>query len=392
MLVNEILTHEAAITWLPWAVQYFFMVALAYAAVWVAASEVMFRQACNKRLLKLCAVLMIATAIVAPVALLADLHQPARAWHFYAQLRPTSWMWFGAMLLPIFIGLSLVFGWVLLRDDIAQRGRSEDAVAKLCRLITPTRKTTGAMTKLLAVAASVSGLSIALYTGMEVMVVEARDLWHTPFVPLIFALTAIVAALGALVVLNQSLYAAQAAQQQGRDTQHYLLQRLGIAVFATAVLIQAWVYAGGDSLAQASHLYRLSPVWTLAADWILLTFVALALLLVMALKAPRIAGLMSALVALHLAWGVRWVVLIEGQTAPKYGAGTYFYQIDWGPEGVLGIAATFGLLLAVVVLLSELIRTGDPCVATANTQTNPHSNNQTNTHSNIQTNDELGAA
>ncbi|MGL6442131.1 hypothetical protein ACSZNM_06625 [Aeromonas hydrophila] len=53
--------------------------------------------------------------------------------------------------------------------------------------------------------------------------------------------------------------------------------------------------------------------------------------------------------------GLRWLVLIQGQLAPKYGAGVYLYEIAWGPAGVLGILGTFGLLLALLVALSELV-------------------------------------
>ena len=31
-------------------------------------------------------------AIVGPLALTGDLHQPGRAWHFYAHITPWSWM------------------------------------------------------------------------------------------------------------------------------------------------------------------------------------------------------------------------------------------------------------------------------------------------------------
>ena len=57
--------------------------------------------------LPLAVVLLAVTAISAPVALLADLHQPARFWHFYAHFTPWSWMSLGALLLPVFVTLSL---------------------------------------------------------------------------------------------------------------------------------------------------------------------------------------------------------------------------------------------------------------------------------------------
>ncbi len=118
MDIKEILTPDIAITWLPWAVQYFFMMGLAYSAVWIAALTIIRPGAKDRRLLTLCGSLILSTAIVAPVALLADLHQPARAWHFYMQLRPDSWMWYGAWLLPLFMATALAFAYLLLRPSL----------------------------------------------------------------------------------------------------------------------------------------------------------------------------------------------------------------------------------------------------------------------------------
>ena len=113
---------------------------------------------------------------------------------------------------------------------------------------------------------------------------------------------------------------------------------------------------GGASAAEAAALYRLDPSWRLAAHWLLLTLGLLGLLLAGSRLSPRLQTWGLGLLALHLVWGPRWLVLIQGQLAPKYGAGVYVYQIAWGPAGVLGILGTFGLLLALLVALSELVR------------------------------------
>ena len=72
---------------------------------------------------------------MAPIALTADLHQPARAWHFYAQTRVGSVMWYGAYLLPLFSLLSMLLGWLLLRPALARRGAEGDKIARLARLL-----------------------------------------------------------------------------------------------------------------------------------------------------------------------------------------------------------------------------------------------------------------
>lgn len=353
MTINELLTPDQPITWLPWAVQYFFLIGLAYGALWLGALD-LWRKVPDRRLQMLSAVLMMAAGVVAPIALTADLHQPARAWHFYAQTRFSSIMWYGAYLLPLFSLLSMLLGWLLIRPSLALRGAESDRVAALARLLCLGGWSGDRWLKPLALLAALSGLSIALYTGLETMVVEARPLWHTPWLPWLLALSALLAAQSALLLLNRLLAGWQQRTEAGLQRQI----RPTLALLALSLL--GWTLFGGASAAEAGALYRLDPSWRLAAHWLLLTLGLLATLLLVGQRLGArwqpLALWGTALLALHLVWGLRWLVLIQGQLVPKYGAGAYFYQIAWGPEGVLGILGTFGLLLALLVALSELVR------------------------------------
>ncbi|MFM5135671.1 NrfD/PsrC family molybdoenzyme membrane anchor subunit [Aeromonas rivipollensis] len=350
MTINELLAPDQPITWLPWAVQYFFLIGLAYGALWLGAAD-LWRKAPDRRLQTLAAVLMMGAGVVAPIALTADLHQPARAWHFYAQTRFTSIMWYGAYLLPLFSLLSMLLGWLLIRPNLARRGEEHDRVAALARLLCLGSWSGERWLKPLALLAALSGLSIALYTGLETMAVQARPLWHTPWLPWLLALSALLAAQSALLLLNRLL----TGWQQG--TEAGLLRQIRPTLALLAFSLLGWALFGGASAAEAAALYRLDPSWRLAAHWLLLTLALLGLLLLAGHRfSPRLQTWGLGLLALHLVWGLRWLVLIQGQLAPKYGAGVYVYQIAWGPAGVLGILGTFGLLLALLVALSELVR------------------------------------
>ncbi|MCS3454946.1 tetrathionate reductase subunit C [Aeromonas sp. BIGb0405] len=350
MTINELLAPDQPITWLPWAVQYFFLIGLAYGALWLGAAD-LWRKVPDRRLQTLAAVLMMGAGLVAPIALTADLHQPARAWHFYAQTRFTSIMWYGAYLLPLFSLLSMLFGWLLIRPNLARRGEERDRVAALARLLCLGNWSGEPWRKPLALMAALSGLSIALYTGLETMAVQARPLWHTPWLPWLLALSALLAAQSALLLLNRLL----AGWQQ--HTEAGLLRQIRPTLALLALSLLGWALFGGASAAEAAALYRLDPSWRLAAHWLLLTLGLLGLLLLAGHRfSPRLQTWGLGLLALHLVWGLRWLVLIQGQLAPKYGAGVYVYQIAWGPAGVLGILGTFGLLLALLVALSELVR------------------------------------
>lgn len=350
MVIKEIFTPDISITWLPWAVQYFFMMGLAYASVWVATVHLFTQTKLDDRLLKLCASLMLTAGIVAPIALLADLHQPLRAWHFYAQVRPDSWMWYGAFLLPVFSGTSALFAWLLLRQYLPLRSDVQhDKLMRIASVIRLGDWSSDKWLKPVAIITALSASSIALYTGMETMAVKARPLWHTYWLPVLMATSALLAACGTLAILNRLLKGYQ------QSTQNSLLLWIRASFGLFALCLIGWAIFDNGSSTEAALLLQTSPSWQLAAIWVLVTLAVLALLLAIR-HLPNIVILIVSLTSVHLAWGFRWIVLIQAQTDPKYGAGTYFYTLPWGPEGLLGIAGTFGLWLALIVLLSEFIR------------------------------------
>ncbi|MNY09198.1 Tetrathionate reductase subunit C [compost metagenome] len=183
------------------------------------------------------------------------------------------------------------------------------------------------------------------------MAVAARPLWHTPWLPWLLTLSAVLGAQSALLLLNRLLAGWRA------QTESTLLHQSGWTLGLLALSLLGWALFGGASAAEAAALYRLDPSWRLAAHWLLLTLGLASLLMLVRRRIPARLSLWGlALLGLHLVWGLRWLVLIQGQLAPKYGAGVYLYEIAWGPAGVLGILGTFGLLLALLVALSELVR------------------------------------
>src|SRR5690625_5196201 len=91
----ELLAPRYAIAWYPWAVQYFFLIAISYATLWLAAPALIFGKQRWLPTARLALLACFTTSLVAPVALLADLHQPLRFWHFYAYGTPSSWMAIG---------------------------------------------------------------------------------------------------------------------------------------------------------------------------------------------------------------------------------------------------------------------------------------------------------
>lgn len=332
MEIIELLTPAYDVAWLPWAVQYFFLVAIsATAALMGAACAFSGVESSARQLMPAVVTVLLVSAIAAPVSLLADLHQPARFWHFYAHFTPWSWMSLGAYLLPVFVSLSIAFAglWWLGRTGLL---------------------------RVTAVLLALSAISILVYTGAEVMVLRSRPLWNTIFLPLNFALTGWLSALGAVLLVARWLPGGLAALPTS------LVRRLGlVAVGLLTVCAAAWVMAGltgtDASFNGAMRLFKLFPVWRLS---LLGSLVAGLFVVVLLLRSHHaLAGtwysLIVAAVMLSTAWIFRWIIFMSVQGVPKYGAGLYIYNMPLGANGLLGIVGVFGLCVALISIVTYVL-------------------------------------
>ncbi len=196
----------------------------------------------------------------------------------------------------------------------------------------------------------VGAVLVALYTGMEVMAVHARPLWNTPFLPMQFAATAFVGAIGLSLLFNRVI--------GDRDTQLEIgLNRLLVLALAVVLTLGGgWLFVGMSGISP-SHSAALSqvagmPQWQLTAVWaVLATILPMAL----AIWRPASSGLLTGLIAVHSAWMMRWTIFIGGQSIPKTGAGLYDYHLPLGGDGLLGIVGTLGLWIALLVLVVDYL-------------------------------------
>ncbi len=328
MQIIELLTPKYEAAWLPWAVQYFFLVGISTGAALMAAWSIWSPPgSAGAKALPLVIVLLLVTALTAPVSLLADLHQPARFWHFYANFTPWSWMSMGAVLLPVFIMLSLALSlaWWL---------------------------GSGRWMRILALPLVISATSIVVYTGAEISVVRARLLWNNPWVPVNLALTAWLAAVGAALLLTLWVPA-------GRDVAvRAWLGRLGLFLsLALLAVASVWVVSGHvmqtPSFLEALELHARYPIWRISL-WFSIALGVLVLALWLRpgwwLNSHAMLAMLG-VAACAAAWGFRWALFMGVQGVPKYGAGLYVYSIPLGGDGLLGIIGVFGLCVAVLTLV-----------------------------------------
>lgn len=331
MQIIELLTPAYEAAWLPWAVQYFFLAGIATGAALLVSFFVWGpHDSTRRRLLPVAVLTLAVSAIAAPVSLLADLHQPARFWHFYAHFTPWSWMSMGALLLPAFVGLSLATcaSWWLGKIN-------------WMRLLSPVLL--------------ISALTISIYTGAEIMEVRSRPLWSTLWVPVNLALTGWLATVGSMFVLERALPAALRPGAQALQ----VLRTLGLALAGSLVFVAfSWVLSGmvtdSPSFDAARRLWNDFPVWRLSMAGSAVFGAAVVIALVRGKQRLGAKGytLVLGLGLAGSAWAFRWALFMGVQGVPKYGAGRYLYHMPLGGDGLLGMVGVAGLCLALVTMAS----------------------------------------
>lgn len=359
MNITEVLVQPQAMAWLPWAVQYFFYIGSAYAAAILFLIALLFEKYTSHRLRAALVLTLAIGAIVGPLALTGDLHQPGRAWHFYAHITPWSWMSLGSLFLPVFSGLAVVTAWLYLRQDLINLRNQPGKVLPLISKLSLGEWVLSRRAMLMVSAITVlSGITIAVYTGAEIAVVKSRSLWHQPASPILWFVTAFMGSVG-FALLIWLLLPSQSKTLTSGDTN---LLKKSVVTSGVLTLILLPIWASNNS---AFSLYS-------SAQWIqniaLLTLVILgsiifALMTMRNAKSSttsrmhRVMGTFClSLITLASAWLIRWFTIMEVQTIAKFDAGLYPYQLTMDGNGWIAIIGMLGLWLALALLGSELVQ------------------------------------
>ena len=329
MQIIELLTPAYESAWLPWAVQYFFLVGICTGSALTAAFAAFGRPgSAGARLLPVAVVVLAVSAAAAPVSLLADLHQPARFWHFYAHFTPWSWMSLGAYLMPAFVMLSFAFcatwwlGW---------RG----------------------LMRVLGVLLVFSAVSVLVYSATQLILLPPPPLSNTLFLPINLALTGWLASLGAMLVIGRWLPGGVAALPAG------LLRALSLtAAWLLVASVALWVAVGlavdTPSVRAALRLFNDFPVWRLSMLGSVLA--GIAVLLLLQRPAPKLCqpgfSMLMGLAMMASAWVFRWALFMGVQGVPKFGAGLYVYNMPLGGDGLLGMLGVLGLCVALIAAIT----------------------------------------
>ena len=181
MQIHELVgaVHEAA--WLPWAVQYFFLIGMSTTALFLTFPAFVFWDA---------------KFLPAPCPAGADHSRDDRHfrprllcwpicisrvafWEFFVYTHATSWMAWGAWIVSSYVTLLLLYAWAVNRPAFYRWGQDDWRFAWLFRFLAFGSPANG-FARLIGIGAGVAALGILTYTGMEVAVVYSRPLWHTP--------------------------------------------------------------------------------------------------------------------------------------------------------------------------------------------------------------------
>lgn len=296
------LVHPA--TWTPWTAAVSFLVGLSVGGFFIALPGRGFGVPRWQRASRLGLLLALAAGFAAPPCMLAALARPDRVGLLYARPDGSSWLDTGAVLMPCYLAALVLFAWTSMRRELAA-AEGNGWLARLHRAVALGGGSAVALRQVAMLAGTVLGVGIMLGTGAEL-----RPAWNSALLPWHLALTALAAALGAVLVLGRVVAG-------GRDpgTTETLAQITALVLVLGMLLgRESW---GSPAVAAAGWSVVVALVW-----------------------GDRLAWLVG-LLALAAGWLVRWNFVTAGA--------------DWdGGRLLLAPAGMVGLLLVLLLAIAAL--------------------------------------
>lgn len=273
----------------PWGAElstYFFLIGMGGMAFVLASAPEVFGTAAAMRLkavqMPALVVALIVLVICGPL-LIMDLGQPGRFLYpilYFHWTSPLSW---GSVFLLLFGACVVVFGFGLIR------GQTE--------LLRP-----------IGILGSLLGLSMPLYTGLDLMVNTTRDVWNSPWMPVLFTVLAVSSGTGLVAIV--------AMLRKAGDAMPVLRQIMGWSVGVTLFLfLGLWVMFlyGGEELQQGWVLLNSEFGTQLWVVTFLIGIIVPLVLLVLPLANQPAVVVVAGLGAMIGAYSFRDMILIAGQ-------------------------------------------------------------------------------
>ncbi len=178
-------------------------------------------------------------------------------------------------------------------------------------------------------------------------VVQARPVWFSYAFPVAMFLSALQTFLALLISVSKS---------EGTLARKLAWGQI-VTLVALALVVVAW--ASGNTLSGSAIRQWLdvaSSAQHYAIGWVVLWLISL-VLCTLVLRNPLSLPLriVLALSAMALCWLMRWTLLIQVQTVPKFNAQFNPYTLPSGTDGWLAIVGTFGLWIALIIIVREAL-------------------------------------
>jgi formate-dependent nitrite reductase membrane component NrfD len=229
-------------------------------------------------------------AILAPIALavgmlalLLHLGKPFRAWRLFVAFNPRSALSWGVWFLNLFLVLSLLYAWNLLKGNYEKAKRFGYLGAPFAVLV-------------------------ATYTGVLLTQAPGRPLWHTPLLPVVFLNGALISGTALALLVSAGRRDRALLAGVGRLLAGLVVLELCLIAIELIVLLQG----GGEGMAAALAL--LTGRYALHFMGLVVVLGAvIPVIILMQSKASAAAQAIASLMVLIGVFTMRYVVVVGGQ-------------------------------------------------------------------------------
>lgn len=364
--IITILDALHGIDWSPDIPQYFFFTGIGAAAFLISAMTYVFGDEHYRPIAKLSLIVAFTVMVAAPLNLIADLGQQGRFYSMLYHMHSTSPMSWGSVFLPTYTLLIALEGIFVFRAGFANKARQASGwkqnlytwLALGEKEVTPqTEKRDQKWSYILGVIGILFAIAVEVYTGYILGVVRARPMWHTPLMPIIFLVSAMVSGIAFMLVLTWIM-----VRDEEGHVPWQLIDRLAVLLgwtIVTDLIIRLFWYSIGFFYSYGSYqdviqfLFREHFVETIIIDLIVVLAIPAVIMLIPALRRIRPLMLLASLVTVAGVWFFRWNIVIGGQEIPKTTASFYHYSPEfWGSKGVMQVVSNWAFWLFLFIIFT----------------------------------------
>lgn len=202
----------------PWGVElaiYFFLIGLAAATFVLAAAPRVFggaARAFEPVQRPATAVAIVVAAVCVPL-LIADLGQPQRFLYPILYFHPSSPLSWGTLLVPLFILAMVVYFWALWREN--------ERLAKIAGVV-----------------GSLLALTMPVYTAIDLMANQAREVWHSGIMPPLFIALSVTSGAAVVAILLALRGGSEGAPRLLRRVLLFSIGATGVMFFSETVALR----------------------------------------------------------------------------------------------------------------------------------------------------------